>query len=309
MSLWEALWLGILQGITEFLPISSSGHLALLHSFFGVEEGALAYDVFLHVATLLAVLGYFWRDWLGLLKGGFSMLRERSLADPRGRMLLFVIVGTIPAALLGLLFGKQIEAFFYTGEGPGRVGVMFFLTGMVLLLAERLARHSRPMGSMHWRDSIIIGLAQAAALIPGVSRAGSTMIGGLFLGLKRADAARFSFLLAAPITAGAALVKVPELSNLAEYDAGVLSIGFVTSFGVAILCIHYLLKLLQHYTFLPFAYYLIAAGTVTLAAIGMWITSAALLVIGIGAAWYLRHVPPIIGEDETGDDSPKVELK
>lgn len=264
MTLWEAFWLGLLQGVTEFLPISSSGHLVLLHAFFGIEEGALSYDVFLHVATLLAVLGYFWRDWMNLFAGGFRMVRDRTTADRDGRMLLFVILATVPAAVLGLLAADEIESLFHGAEeGPSRVGVMFLMTGLLLLFAERLAKHTRPMEKMGWRDAGIIGLFQAMALLPGVSRSGATMIGGLFLGLKRADAARFSFLMAAPITGGAALVKVPELLNLGQFSVGALVIGFVASFLSAILCIHYLLKLLQRHTFLPFAYYLIGLGVVT----------------------------------------------
>lgn len=272
MTVLEAFWLGLLQGVTEFLPISSSGHLAMMHALMGAEQaqqGNMAYDIFLHVATLIAVVGYFWRDWLALVRSAWTLVEQlrknRQVTDPQSKLLCMIVLATIPAALLGVLCADKVEALFY-GEGVvWRIAALFVVTGAAFLLAERLAAHRRSLSSLTVKDAGIVGLLQALSLLPGISRSGSTMVGALFLGFNRTDAARFSFLLAVPITAGAAILKVPEMLVLGEIGVMPLLVGFVTALVSAIFTIHYLLKLLKNYSYKVFAWYLLGVGGLVLA--------------------------------------------
>ncbi len=252
MSALRALVLGILQGLGEFLPISSSGHLIVVPWLLGWGDSGLAFDVALHLGTLVAVAFAFWRDWLRLFQGALrGLLAGRPLADPDARLLLYVALASVPGAVAGLLLDKWAETVF---RSPGLVALMMALMGALLWAADRRAG-SRPGGeSVSFRDAMLIGFAQALAIVPGTSRSGATISAALFLGHKREAAARFSFLLALPITAGAALVKVPALLRSGA-DMGPVMLGMVAAAISGLLAIRLLLGYVRTRTYLPFALY------------------------------------------------------
>ncbi len=261
MSVWEAVVLGLVQGIAEFLPISSSGHLVLFHAWFGLQEGALAFDILLHMGTLVAVLIYFRRDWVRLFQAALRSLRRPTWSDPDARLLVFLLVATIPGALAGALFGDWVEANLHeSGHGPTVVASTLAGVGLLILLAEVVARHVRDVEKMTVWDALLIGTAQALALIPGVSRSGATMLMALFLGMKRAEAARFSFLMSAPIIAGAGLVKVPKLFDADTVGAVPMILGFLAAAVSGYFAIYFLLRFVRTASFRPFAYYRILLG-------------------------------------------------
>ena len=267
MPLWEAAILGLVQGLAEFLPISSSGHLVLFHALFGVEEGALAFDVLLHMGTLIAVLIYFREDWIRLVRIGFKTFHKFDWSDPDVRLLVLLIVATIPGALAGALFEKKVELLFHNADaGPIVVACALGIMGGVLLLAERIAKHTRAAEAMSWVDALIIGLAQAVALVPGVSRSGATMTAALFLGLRRSDAAWFSFLMSGIITAGAGLMKVPKIFLNGEGGEAMapLLVGFLVSGISGYLAIRFLMRYIQTNSFNIFGYYRIAVALLLL---------------------------------------------
>ena len=224
MSLLQAIVLGLVQGLTEFLPISSSAHLIVVPWLLGWEEPGLAFDAAIHLGTLTAVFAYFWRDLLGMVRAlpraltrprmllrdpDPSRRRDSTDADVDARLALLIAVGTVPGLIAGIVGQRAIEVFYHPGGiTPPRVivtvAIATMLLGALLLVAERTAAHQRRIVHLTWHDAVAIGLAQATALIPGVSRSGATITAGLFQGLHRADAARFSFLLGIPIIAAAA---------------------------------------------------------------------------------------------------------
>jgi undecaprenyl-diphosphatase len=279
MSVWQAIVLGIVQGLTEFLPVSSSAHLLVVPWLLGWEEPGLAFDAALHLGTLAAVLVYFWRDLLAML-----VAFPAAIAHPRAtlcsddptnlpaRLSLLIALGTIPGLVVGLLGESAIDAAYHPGGvTPDRaiVAVAIALIALALLLAwaERAARHVRGMDSLTTRDALLIGVAQAAALIPGVSRSGSTITAGLFRGLTRADAARFSFLLGAPIVAAAGAKGVLDIvtSHGASGQLGVFAIGLVVSALTGFAAIWGLLRYLQRASTAVFIVYRIVLGVVLLA--------------------------------------------
>ncbi len=257
----QAVVLGIVQGLTEFLPISSSAHLILVPWMFGWQEPGLAFDVALHLGTLLAIVLYFWRDWAKL---------AASIVIPKWseerRLLVRLLVATLPGAAAGYLGDKWVSDTFHTGGGQWIVGIAMAALGVLLYVAERVANHSKPLTGLRHADALLIGLAQAFAVVPGVSRSGATITAGLLLGLRRESAARFSFLMAAPIIAGAG---VKELLDLRHIDAGVallpVAMGTLSAMAVGILAIAFLLRWLQRGTFLPFAVYRVVLGALILA--------------------------------------------
>ena len=261
MTIIEAVFLGILQGFTEFLPVSSSGHLILAEHFMGLTEVPLAFDVTLHIGTLLAVLVFFYKDWLNMLLSVFPGSEVRG-ADRR--LLLYILAGTIPGALVGYL----IEDFVSTVLRSPWV-VVCTLSGVALLLAlaERMAAHARKVSDMRLLDAVVVGFCQALAVIPGTSRSGITMTGAMFLGFTRADAARFSFLLSAPIIAGAGLYEAKKLYDAGSAVPGLEYLwGFVASAVSGYAVIAFLMHYLKRHTFYPFVIYrLILAGIVTAA--------------------------------------------
>lgn len=247
-TIYAAL-LGAVQGITEFLPVSSSGHLIIVSELSGGVVLPLTLNVALHVGTLGAVLAYFWRDWLAL--GKAAVARAQGQTSFESQVLIpGLIIGTIPAGVLGLLFEKDIEATFHHAA---MVAFPLALVGVLLWWFDRRSRDDRPYQSLTIKDALIIGLAQACALIPGTSRSGATIIGGRILGLSRQDAARFSFLLGTPAMGGAALLKAGEIiPSLGEPQ---FYIGLATAFLVGILTIKYFLKFLKNYGFFWFMIY------------------------------------------------------
>jgi undecaprenyl-diphosphatase len=251
MSVFQAVVLGLVQGLGEFLPISSSGHLIVVPWLLGWADHGLAFDVALHLGTLLAVIAAFARDWWRLGTSGLRCLfRGRPFAEAEARTLWRIALASIPGAVLGLLLDHWAETTF---RAPLLVAATMALLGLVLLLADRRSGRTKEE-EVSTRDALLIGLAQAAAIVPGVSRSGATISAALFLGHGRSEAARFSFLMATPITLGAALVKVPKL--LAAGGGGpVLYWGMATAAVSGFLAIQLLLALVRTRDYRPFVYY------------------------------------------------------
>lgn len=256
MSSIEAVVLGLVQGLGEFLPISSSAHLVLVPWLFKWTDPGLTFDIALHFGTLIAVVIYFWKDWLRLITEGFSNAR-----GTEGRLFWYLFFATIPGALIGYMLESKAETVF---RNPALIAVMLIVMGAVLYWADRRGSKKIAMGDISFRQSMIIGLLQALAIIPGVSRSGITMTAGLLLGLTREASTRFSFLLSAPIIFGAAVVKVPHVIH----NPSIVTTEFIT--GMAVACISglasigFLLRYIQTNNFLPFAWYRFALGLLVL---------------------------------------------
>jgi len=245
---FQALLLGILQGLTEFLPISSSAHLILLPWFFQWNNlllDSLPFDVALHAGTLLAVLWYFWRDWLGLIGGFFRILARRSARDFQERLVLYIILATIPAGIVGFLLEKTVESTF---RSPALIVLPLILVSFLMVYAERKARLSHPLEGMTLKDAMVIGVAQAMALLPGVSRSGITITAGLLQGYRREAATRFSFLLSTPAIGGATILQARHLLLAGPDDWFLIGIGFVSSVLVGYLAIAFLMRYLRAHT-------------------------------------------------------------
>jgi undecaprenyl-diphosphatase len=263
MEIIQAIILGLLQGITEFVPVSSSGHLVLVPWLLGWDAPELVFDTVVHWGTLLAVLAYFWRDWLRLISAWLRGLFRWEWDDPDARLMWLILAGTLPAVVIGYL----LEAFFESLFGqPAWVSLFLLVTACLLALSERLGRRTRTLGELRWLDALLIGLGQAAAIAPGISRSGSTIAAGLLRGVQRAAAARFSFLLATPIILGAGLLQLVDLFGtpdpLAQFPA--LAAGFAAAAISGYLCISFLLRYLQRGKLYPFAVYCAAMGVLCL---------------------------------------------
>lgn len=259
---WQAVLLATVQGLSEFLPISSSGHLVLLPRLFGWTDQGLAFDVAVHVGTLLGVLVYFRRDLLPLARGGIAFV-SGDREDPHGRLAFNLIVGTIPVGVVGLLFNDVIEEKL---RSPLVVAFQLAVFGIVLWLADRLSARSRSESSLSVGQALLIGCAQALALVPGTSRSGITITAGLFSGLTREAAARFSFLLAVPVMTAAGLSELVSFaSSDAVVDVRALVLGTLVSAVTGFAVIHFFLRWLTRYGVLPYVLYRLALGTVLLA--------------------------------------------
>ena len=248
-TLLQALVMGIVQGLTEFLPISSSGHLIIVPFLFGWTDPfitSLAFSVMLHVGTLLALLVYFRADWLRLIPAGLATLRDRSFrADPDRRLAWLLVAATIPAALAGFLLGDVIEENI---REVGLVALMLVIGGAIMWLADHWGSQTRDVDDVTFPIAVGIGAAQAIALVPGVSRSGISISAARFAALNREAAARFSFLMATPVTAGAAVFELRKLlTGEAGVDvaAGPLIVGMVSAFVSGILAIGILLRYLR----------------------------------------------------------------
>lgn len=256
-SIGQSAILGTVQGLTEFLPISSSAHLKLVPWFLGwrAPDKELAFDVALHLGTLIALLAYFFLDYFVITAHYIGDLRQkRWLGGPKGSLLPKLVVATIPGAVAGLLFEKKIEATFYGNSHHIWVlAVTLSVFGLLLLIAEKRGKQNRELTDITYRDALLIGCAQALALIPGVSRSGVTIFCGLLFSLTRPAAARFSFLLAVPITAGAVVAKMPDFLHSA-FDWS-LVVGTASSAIVGLLAIMFLLKYVQTHSYAIFVYY------------------------------------------------------
>ena len=263
LSLFQSFVLGALQGLAEFLPVSSSAHLALAPWAFGWPEPGLAFDVALHLGTLVAVLWYFRRDWLALTVAAVSVLKERRVQTDDQRLVAWLIIATVPGAIAGLMFEKQAEHLF---RAPSVIAVALILMGALLWIvdvrATRAARE-RPLRAMSWRDALLIGCAQAFAIIPGVSRSGATMTAGRALSFTRADSAKFSFMMSMPIIAAAAVLKLPKLISAGGLTPSLI-VGVATSAITGWLAIAILMRLVQRGGFRVFALYRFALGAAVL---------------------------------------------
>jgi undecaprenyl-diphosphatase len=251
----EAIILGVVQGITEFLPVSSTAHLILFPWFFhwGGEVDTLTFDIALHAGTLLALLLCFWRDW-------------RDLITKKQRLFGLIVLASIPAGVAGFLLNDFIERSL---RSPLIISVMLIVVGVVMLIAERSVKF-KDMEETGLKDAIIIGVAQAAAIIPGVSRSGITISAGLFRGFEREAAARFSFLLSTPIIAGATLLHCKKaFSNPGIYDFPLFAAGLIASFITGFLAIKFLLSFLRKYPMNIFVYYRFVLSVVIIA--GIWL--------------------------------------
>ena len=260
----DSLFFGALQGLTEFLPISSSGHLLLLHSItnFRIIDD-LTFDVALHLGTLLALLGYFWRDIISILRAWGGSFRQRP-ADwtPLAKTSWLLIIASIPAAIFGLALESTIESAI---RAPGIVAVTMIIGGLFLAVADRRPTN-RAMENLGWWDALWLGLGQAAALVPGISRAGATITVGRWLGFDRQAAARFSFLLAIPVTAGAGFYRLFKVdwSVLTQVQMVDLWTGLISAAVVGALAIHFLLRFVARRSYRLFVYYRLALGLAVL---------------------------------------------
>jgi undecaprenyl-diphosphatase len=265
IDLLQAVVLGVVQGLAEFLPISSSGHLILVPWLLGWPYQSLTFDLALHLGTTLALLGFFWREWLALARAvPLGLVRAEARKDPAWRLAWLLVVGSLPAGVIGVLFEDVIEQHI---RQPALVALMLIAFGLVLWLADRLARRTRGLGDVGLADAVLVGCAQALALVPGVSRSGITLTAGLLRGLDRPAAARFSFLLSAPITFAAAVYKLRVLFRAPPtgQEALVFVVGTAVAAIVGALAIGFLLRYLQRSSTAVFVWYRLAAGAGILA--------------------------------------------
>jgi undecaprenyl-diphosphatase len=281
MSLIQAIVLGLVQGLTEFLPISSSAHLVVVPWLLGWESPGLAFDAALHLGTLTAVLVYFWADLVrmaralpraaadpvGVLRGPQPGRRD----DPDARLAILIAIGTIPGGVAGLLVEDAVEGIYHGDGGTARgaiVAIALALMALALLLfaAERAARHVRGLASVRLPDAVVVGLAQALALVPGVSRSGATLTAGLFRGLRRADAARFSFLLGVPVVAAAGLKGLLDSlqTGFAPGELPIFLLGIAVSGLSGFAAIAGLLRYLQRASTMVFVAYRLGLGVLLL---------------------------------------------
>jgi undecaprenyl-diphosphatase len=266
MDLLQAAVLGAVQGLTEFLPISSSGHLIMVPFLLGWPEHSQAFDLALHLGTLVALAWFFWADWLALIRGFVRGLvsSEARQADPNWRLALLVLLGSIPAGLIGIVAEKPVAELF---RSPALNAGLLIVFGLVLLAADRWASLKRSLDEVVWPDALVMGLAQAIALMPGVSRSGITITAGLFRGLDRPAAARFSFLLSGPIILGAAVFKLRN--GIPPAEIGGALVGIVFSAVVGFFAIGFLLRYLQRNSLLVFVIYRILFGALVIVVAGL----------------------------------------
>ncbi len=271
VTISQAIALGVTQGATEFLPISSSAHLVIIPYIFNWDQhdNMMSFDVALHLGTLFAVLIYFFFDWLMIVASYIGDLRMKNWrGGARGSLLPKIILGCIPAAVAGWLLEEKIEAIYMDPEHIWILAATLSLFGLALLISERVGKQEREESQITYGHALIIGCAQAFAIVPGVSRSGVTIFAGLMLSLKRPAAARFSFLLGTPIIAGAAIMKIGEL-HASDFNAA-LYLGILSSAITGMLAIKLLLTWVQHRSYSIFVYY-------------RWILAAVVLVV-----FYLR---------------------
>ena len=263
----QALFLGILQGLTEFLPVSSSAHLILFPWFFRWNNplvDSLTFDVALHAGTLLAILWFFWKDWVDLVRGFFRILARRRVEKFQERLIVYIVLSTIPAAVAGFLLEKMIEGSF---RNPALMVFPLIAVSFLMIYAERRPHLSHPLDKLTLKDSLIIGCAQALALLPGVSRSGITITTGLLRGYGREAATRFSFLLSTPVIAGAALLHLGHLPKEMASEWPIFAVGFASSGVVGYLAIAFLMRYLRQHTLNAFAGYRLVLAAVIL----LWI--------------------------------------
>lgn len=270
MTFFQAFLLGLLQGATEFIPVSSSAHLTLVPWLLNWPSASLAFDVLLHWGTLVAILAVFWRDlwalFLGglhtlgaLFKGGVPGFAACLKQDEQGRLAWLIVLGSIPAAVLALLFEDFFESLFGT---PRAISIFLLVTAGLLAFSEWRGTRGRDLKELTWLDALLIGLGQAVAIAPGISRSGATIATGLMRGVRRDAAARFSFLLSVPAVVGAGIFKFKDLLDGSQWTAGwmPLAVGFVVSAITGYACIRFLLNYLRKGRLYVFSIYCALAG-------------------------------------------------
>jgi len=279
MLVIQSIILGLVQGLTEFLPISSSAHLIIVPWLFNWTDptiDSLTFDVALHLGTLLAVIVFFWTDWVRLIGAWFKSIFQWRIGDDQDRrMAWYLLLGTIPGALAGLFFEGPVTTSFHIAPIPQLsmilMALVIALLGLLLWFVDRNLEHARAFVSIRRKDAIFIGLAQALAIFPGVSRSGATITAGRALGLDRASAASFSFLLSAPIIAGSGLVSLYHIAKgvhsgaISGAELSVFPLGFLAAAISGFLCIKLLLSFLQKHSFKSFAIYRFALAALVLA--------------------------------------------
>ena len=267
MNILQGIIIGIVQGLTEFLPVSSSAHLIFIQNILGVES-SLAFDTFLHLGTLLAVLIYFRADIIKMIEAWILSIgdilqhrfKEGFYSDPYKRLSWHVIIATIPVGLVGVLFESQVDALF---AGALYVpGFFLFVTGTILYLSQRMASGRIDMSHMGWFQSLFMGLGQACAIMPGLSRSGTTIAAGLVMGLDKEFAAKFSFILSIPAIFGAFVIQLKDIGLSMGGDGAAIILGFIAAFISGYLAIKWLLDLIQNKSLDIFAYYCWIVGIV-----------------------------------------------
>ena len=261
MTPLQALVLGILQGLSEFLPISSSAHLTLAPWLLGWEDPGLAFDVALHLGTLIAVLWYFRAEWAALVRAAWGILATRQVDTPEKRRVIYLIVATIPGAIGGFLLQSKAESAF---RSPQITAVALIVMDLLLWIVDKVVSQSRVLGEMRWVDALLIGLSQVIALIPGVSRSGSTMTTGRGLRFDRESAAEFSFLMSMPIIAAAVVFEGPKALEAGGLTTELMA-GVMASAISGWLAISILMRYLTRHSYGIFALYRIILGGAVLA--------------------------------------------
>ncbi len=251
MNIFQGIIIGIVQGLTEFLPVSSSAHLIFIQKLLGVES-SLAFDTFLHLGSLLAVLIYFRADIYKMIRAWLLSVgdilqhrfKEGFYSDPYKRLSWYVILATIPVGIVGVLFESQVDALF---AGALYVpGFFLFVTGTILYLSQRMASGQIDMSRMGWFQSLFMGLGQACAIMPGLSRSGTTIAAGLVMGLDKEFAAKFSFILSIPAIFGAFIVQLKDIGLSMSGDGAAIILGFVAAFISGYFAIKWLIDLIQN---------------------------------------------------------------
>jgi undecaprenyl-diphosphatase len=273
IDLLKAVALGILQGLTEFLPISSSAHLRIFPELVGWGDPGAAFTAVIQIGTELAVLWFFRKDIWTIATAWLRSLRDPSLRSvPEARQGWFVIVGSMPIVLLGIALKDVIESDF---RSLWIIGTTLVVLGVVLGIADRIGSFDKRIASMSWRDAILLGLAQACALVPGVSRSGATISMGRILGYDRESATRFAFLLAIPAVVGAGLFELPDIPGGENaYDVGPTIVATVVSFVVGYAAIAWLLRYVSTRSYVPFVIYRVGLGAATLALVATGVLTA-----------------------------------
>jgi undecaprenyl-diphosphatase len=270
MSSLHSIVLGFIQGLTEFLPISSSAHLIILPWIFGWKKHPLIFDIILHLGTFCAIVIYFRRDWIDILRGGLLSIRQRTLKGSyKARLFWHIVIASIPGIIFGSMVGNRVEDYF---RKPIQVGLTLGVFGLFLYLAELLGKKNKSITEVSWPVSLLIGISQMLAIIPGVSRSGVTITAAMALGIDRESSVRFSFLLGAPIIFAAACYSIRG-AFFRTFDIGIscgignfisypgLLAGFFTAFLSSILAIHFLFKFIRRYPLIIFAVYRLIAST------------------------------------------------
>lgn len=267
MTILQAIILGIIQGLTEFLPISSSAHLVLTPYLLGWKfpaDAAFVFDVLVQLGTLVAVIAYFWKDLLEIFRDFLTCLWQRQpFKLPKARLGWYLILATLPAVIAGLLIKDLVEQAF---DSPTVTALFLLVTALLLFVAERFGRRSKPLEAISWLDSLVIGCFQVLSLFPGISRSGSTITGGMLRNIDRPSAARFSFLISVPAMLGAGLLATLDLFQIPNFASHVppLLAGFLAAAVVGYLSIRWLLGYLARRSLIVFAIYCIIASAVVL---------------------------------------------